>query len=119
MYNAAVTAASVTAAWTILGQPDLQQAGTRMQLLTDVAPDRDRWLSPTAPQVWARFSSPMLRTAHAVSLAPRMRQTDQLRYRIAAPGLAVPRPTPQPCSDGQPRPQPWPTWQVRLDRASA
>ncbi|WP_406415214.1 TniQ family protein [Streptomyces sp. NBC_00873] len=117
IYNAAVTAASVTAAWTVLRQTDLRQAGARMQLLTDVAADRDRWLSPTAPQSWARYSSPMLRTAHAASLAPRMRQTDQLRYRIAAPRPGSPSADTAAVRRRAAKTPAllWPTWQVRLD----
>ena len=82
--SAAATAAITTAAWSILGQDNVQGAAPRMRLLLDAAVERGNWISPTVSRVWARYASPWLQTVHVAAVGPTLRSVDQLRYRSAA-----------------------------------
>jgi hypothetical protein len=82
--TAAGTAALITAAWSILGQEDCQQAAPRMRLLLDAAAERGNFISPTVSRPWARYASPWLQTVHVAAVGPTLRSVDQLRYRSAA-----------------------------------
>ncbi|GAA3246223.1 hypothetical protein [Streptomyces labedae] len=82
--TAAGTAALITAAWSILGQDDCQQAAPRMRLLLDAAAERGNFISPTVSRPWARYASPWLHTVHVAGVGPTLRSVDQLRYRSAA-----------------------------------
>jgi hypothetical protein len=113
---------AVTAAFRILGQPDIQQAGIIMRELIEAPREEYRQLSATSIDDWGQGISPVLRGAYLAAAGPALRPSDQLRHRTTSR-------FPSPPEAGhshvrlRARKMPaalWPSWVVRLcppDRA--
>ena len=114
--RAASTAAAVTAAFRVLGQPDLQQAGIVMRELIEAIREEFWQVSTTSIDSWGRGITPVLRGAYVAALGPSLRPSDQLQHRTTSslPTLSTigraqvsrrARKTPATL---------WPAWAVRL-----
>lgn len=92
--TSAAVAAAASAALAVLGAPDIAEAGHRLHTL--VAGSRGRGLSVSASNVgWGRGVSRALIGVQLRALAPFLRPTDQLRYRLSS---ALPT---RPCASRQ------------------
>jgi TniQ len=78
--RAASTALAVTAAFRILRQPDIQQAGMVMRELVEAIREEFWQVSTTSIDSWGRGISPVLRGAYLAALGPSLRPSDQLRH---------------------------------------
>ena len=113
--RAASGAVAVTAAFRILGQPDIQRAGIVMRELIEAIREEFWQVSPTSIGSWGRGISPVLRGVYLAALGPFLRPSDQLRHRTTSSLPALPmarrtqidRPQKVPASF-------WPCWVVRL-----
>jgi TniQ len=113
--RAASTAVAVTAAFRVLGQPDIQRAGFVMRELIEAIREELWQVSATSISSWGRGISPVLRGVYLAALGPSLRPSDQLRHRTTASLPALPaarrtqisRPSKVPASL-------WPCWAVRL-----
>lgn len=114
--SAAATAATITAAWSILGRDDVQEAAPRMRLMLDAAVERGNWISPTVSRVWARYASPWLQTVRAAAVGPTLRSVDQLRYRSAAARPGSPSADAETVARRATKTPAvlWPRWEARL-----
>jgi len=80
----AVTAAvGVTAALTVLNEPDAASAGRSIDWLVRAARERVRTVCPTTIG-WSDRATPTLAGVQRASLGDSLKVSDQLRYRIAA-----------------------------------
>ncbi|WP_405814217.1 TniQ family protein [Streptomyces sp. NBC_01390] len=115
--SAGATAATVTAAWSILGQADVERAAPPMRLLLDAAVERGNFISPTVSRVWARYASPWLQTVHVAAVGPTLRSVDQLRYRSAAARPGSPSASAETVARRAAKTPAvlWPRWEARLD----
>lgn len=114
--RAASTALAATAAFRILSQPDVQQAGIDMRALIEAIREEFWQVSTTSIDSWGRGISPVLRGAYLAALGPSLRPTDQLRHRTTSslPTLPTARPAQ---INRRARTIPaalWPSWAVRL-----
>jgi hypothetical protein len=114
--RAASAAVAVTAAFRILGQPEIQQAGIFMRELVE-ATREDIWqISTTKNGSWRRGTSPVLRATYLAALGPSLRPSDQLRNRTIS-SLPAPPTTGRAQINRRARKIPamlWPSWAVRL-----
>ncbi len=113
--RAASTAAAVTAAFQVLGQPDIQRAGVVMRELIEAMREELWQVSTTSIGSWGRGISPVLRGVYLAALGPSLRPSDQLRHRTTSslPALPAPRHT----QISRPSKVPaslWPSWAIRL-----
>jgi hypothetical protein len=114
--RAASTALAATAAFRILSQPDVQQAGIVMRALIEAIREEFWQLSPTSIDSWGRGTSAVLRGAYLAALGPSLRPSDQLRHRITSSLPALPA-AGRAQVNRRARKIPatlWPSWAVRL-----
>jgi hypothetical protein len=88
--RAASAALAVTAAFRILGQPDIQQAGNVMRELIEGIREEFWQVSTTSIDSWGRGISPVLQGAYLAALGPSLRPSDQLRHRTTPSLPALP-----------------------------
>lgn len=114
--RAASTAAGVTAAFRILGEPAVQQAGAVMRELMETIREK-LWQPGTAGiDQWGHGITPVLRAVYLAAAGPSMRPSDQLRCRITASLPAPPKAGKAQISQ-RARKLPavlWPSWAVRI-----
>jgi hypothetical protein len=110
------TAAGVTAAFRVLGQPETQQAGRIMRELVEAIRE-DVWqVSATSIDSWGSGISPVLRGAYLAALGPSLRPSDQLRHRTTSSLPALPT-SGRVQVNRRARKMPaalWPAWTLRL-----
>jgi hypothetical protein len=114
--RAASTAASVTAAIRILGQPSIQSAGTVMRELTEAIREEFWQVSTTSISSWGRGISPVLEGTYLAALSLSLRPSDQLRHCTTSSLPAFPAGGRTPVNQ-RARKIPaslWPSWTVRL-----
>jgi hypothetical protein len=114
--RAASTALAATAAFRILSQPDVQQAGIVMRALIEAIREEFWQVSPTSIDSWGRGISPVLRGVYLAALAPSLRPSDQLRHRTTSSPPALPR-SGRVQGNRRARKIPaalWPSWAVRV-----
>jgi hypothetical protein len=78
------TAAAVTAAFRLLGQPDVPAAGNFMRELIDAIRHEVWQVSTTSITSWGRGVSPVLTGVYLAALGPSLRPSDQLRHRTTS-----------------------------------
>ena len=88
--RAASTAMAVTAAFRILSQPDIQQAGVVMRELVEAIREEVWQVSTTSIDGWGRGISPVLRGVYLAALGQSLRPSDQLRHRTTSSLPALP-----------------------------
>ncbi|WNI24931.1 TniQ family protein [Streptomyces sp. ITFR-16] len=111
--RAATAALTVSAALHILGQSDAHQAAT---VLRDLISDADGNIPLKVGLRWAH-TSPVFDAIHLATLAPRLKLTDQLRYRTPDPMPRRPGPSAATRIAERARKTPtqlWPAWSARL-----
>lgn len=114
--RAASAALAVTAAFRVLGQPGIQQAGIVMRELIEAIREEFWQVSPTSIDSWGRGISPVLRGAYLAALGPTLRPSDQLQHRTTS-SLPVLPTTGRARINRRARKVPaslWPSWAVRL-----
>ena len=82
--SAAVAAAGVTAAMTVLGEPGIPAAGAALRWLAERSRHRGETVSPTAITRWDRGTSAALAAVQLSALDPLLNLSDRLRYRTTA-----------------------------------
>jgi hypothetical protein len=114
--RAASAAAAVTAAFRILGQPDIQRAGIVMRELTEGIREEFWQVSTTSIDSWGRGISPVLRGTYVAALGPSLRPSDQLRHRTTSSLPALPTAGQAQVSRRARKVSAtlWPAWAVRL-----
>ena len=113
--RAATAAVAVTAAFRVLGQPDIQRAGIVLRELIEAIREEVWQVSPTSISSWGRGISPVLRGAYLAALGPFLRPGDQLRHRTTSSLPALPAARRTQISRAQKIPASiWPCWAVRL-----
>ncbi|WNI20028.1 TniQ family protein [Actinacidiphila sp. ITFR-21] len=115
--RAATAALAVSAALHILGHDDAHAAGAALRHLIS---DADGSMPLKVPHRW-RHTSPVFDAVHLATLAPRLKHSDQLRYRTA--DRFPRRPGPSASAQGAARApriptQLWPAWSARLSPSS-
>lgn len=114
--RAASTAAGAIAAFRILGEQAIRQAGAVMRELTEAIRDKI-WQPGTAGiDQWGHGITPVLRAAYLVAAGPSLRPSEQLRCRITA-SLPAPPQAGQAQIRQRARKLPavlWPSWAVRI-----
>ena len=114
--RAASTTLAATAAFRILSQPDVQQAGIVMRALIEAIREEFWQVSTTSIDSWGRGISPVLRGVYLAALAPSLRPSGQLRHRTTSSLPALPR-SGRVQANWRARKIPaalWPSWAVRL-----
>jgi TniQ/Bacterial regulatory helix-turn-helix protein, lysR family len=114
--RAASTAVAVTAAFRVLSQPGIQQAGIVMRELVDAIRGELWQVSATSIDSWGRGISPVFRGVYLAALGPSLRPSDQLRHRTTSNLPALPT-TGRAQVNRRARKIPaivWPSWAVRL-----
>jgi hypothetical protein len=116
--GAAGTAVGVIAACAVLPSPDVHRAAEALHPLI-VTPRGPRAVvtCPSTVDDWGRTTSDVLHAVALAALGPRLRPTDQLRYRTASPN---PRQPDTPTAELRAQKVPtllWPLWAVRLSPA--
>lgn len=114
--RAASAAAAVTAAFQVLDQPEIQQAGAVMRELVEAIRGEFWQVSTTSIDSWGRGISPVLRGMYLAALGPSLRPSDQLRHRTTSSLPALPAAGRAQVSR-RARKIPatlWPVWAVRL-----
>ncbi len=109
-------ALAVTAAFRILSQPDVQQAGIVMRELIEGIRKEFWQVSTTSVDSWGGGISSVLRGTYLAALGPSLRPSDQLRHRTTSSLPALPTAGRSRVS-GRARKVPatlWPAWAVRL-----
>jgi hypothetical protein len=114
--RAASAALAVTAAFRVLGQPDIQQAGIVMRDLVEAIREEFWQVSTTSIDSWGRGISPVLRGAYLAALGPSLRPSDQLRHRTTSslPTLPTVGHTQVNRRAHKVPTALWPSWAVRL-----
>jgi hypothetical protein len=114
--RAASTALAVTAAFRILRQPDIQQAGIVMRELVEAIREEFWQVSTTSIDSWGRGISPVVRGAYLAALGPSLRPSDQLRHRTTSslPMLPTAGRTQVNRRARKVAAALWPSWAVRL-----
>jgi hypothetical protein len=82
--GATSAALALTAAFRVLGQPDIQQAGIVMRDLVEAIRGEFWQISTTSIDSWGRGISPVLKGAYLAALGPSLRPSDQLRHRTTS-----------------------------------
>ena len=114
--RAASAAVAVTAAFRVLGQPDIQRAGIVMRELVEAIREEFWQVSTTSIDSWGRGISPVLRGVYLAALGPSLRPSDQLRHRTTSSLPALPA-AGRAQINRRARKIPaslWPSWAVRL-----
>ena len=114
--RAASAAVAVTAAFRVLGQQDIEQAGIVMRELVEAMREKLWQVSTTSIDSWGRGTSPVLSGAYLAALGPSLRPSDQLRHRTTSSLPALPA-TGLAQVNRRARKIPatlWPSWAVRL-----
>jgi hypothetical protein len=89
--SAAVAAAGVVAAFTVLLGVDVHDAAGRLHpLITTPRGPRGVVVCPSTVDDWGRTASDVLRAVQIAALGPRLRPTDHLRYRTMSPSPRQP-----------------------------
>ncbi|SCD42287.1 TniQ family protein [Streptomyces sp. OspMP-M43] len=114
--RAADAAVAVTMALGILGKPGIHLAGEAMRGLLDEVREELTQISATSIDDWGRGISPVLQSVHLAALAPSLRPSEYLRYRITT---ETPRRPARTTRDIEQRARKiptmfWPSWTVRL-----
>ncbi|MCH9733545.1 MAG: TniQ family protein [Actinomycetia bacterium] len=113
--HAVIAAAGITAAMEILTARDCGDAGHRLRWLVDSG--RANGLAVTASNIgWGRRTTPVLTAAQLNALAPRLKPSEQLRYRIGAVRPNRPAGTAASIADLAAKLPAalWPSWALRL-----
>jgi len=114
--TATSTAAGLTTACDVLLAADVPAAAALGWLINAPRP-RGRIPSPSTVDDWGRDTSPVLRAVQLAAFGPRLRPTDQLRYRIASPAPGEPTVTTAAAARQRAARIPtlfWLSWTVRL-----
>ena len=114
--RAASVAVAVTAAFRVLGQPEIQRAGIVMRELVEAIREELWQVSTTSIGSWGRGISPVLRGVYLAALGPSLRPSDQLRHRTTSSLPALPT-AGRAQINRRARKIPaslWPSWAVRL-----
>lgn len=82
--RAASVAVAVTAAFRVLGQPEIQRARIVMRELVEAIREELWQVSTTSIGSWGRGISPVLRGVYLAALAPSLRPSDRLRHRTTS-----------------------------------
>ncbi len=113
---AADTAIAVTGALGILQQSGIHPAGEALRDLLKVVREELTQVSATSIDGWGQGISPVLQSVHLAALAPTLRPSEHVRYRIPAP---TPRRPTLTVKDIEQRSRKipsmfWPAWTARL-----
>ncbi|TWV28841.1 LysR family transcriptional regulator [Streptomyces albidoflavus] len=114
--RAADTAVAVTMALSILEQPGIHPAGEALRSLLEAVREELTQISVTSIDNWGRGISPVLQSVHLAALAPSLRPSEYVRYRITTETPHRPTRTTQDVEQ-RARKIPttfWPSWTVRL-----
>ncbi|MGW6819649.1 helix-turn-helix domain-containing protein [Streptomyces sp. NPDC055005] len=114
--RAADTAVAVTMALGILEQPGIQPAGEALRGLLEAVREELTQISVTSIDSWGRGISPVLQSVHLAALAPSLRPSEYIRYRVATETPHRPARTTRDIEQ-RARKIPtmfWPPWTVRL-----
>ncbi|MFJ3938449.1 LysR family transcriptional regulator [Streptomyces parvus] len=114
--RAADTAVAVTVALGILEQPGIQPAGEALRGLLEAVREELAQISATSIDSWGRGISPVLQSVHLAALAPSLRPSEYVRYRVATEAPRRPARTTRDIEQ-RARKVPtmfWPPWTVRL-----
>lgn len=114
--RAADTAVAVTMALSILEQPGIHPAGEALRSLLAAVSEEFTQISATSIDSWGRGISPVLQSVHLAALAPSLRPSDFVRYRITT---ETPRRPTRTTRDIEQRARKiptmfWPPWTIRL-----
>ncbi|WP_432064138.1 helix-turn-helix domain-containing protein [Streptomyces sp. C10-9-1] len=114
--RAADTAVAVTMALGILDQPGIHPAGEALRGLLDEVREELTQISATSIDSWGRGISPVLQSVHLAALAPSLRPSEYVRYRVAT---ETPRRPARTTRDIEQRARKiptmfWPSWTVRF-----
>jgi hypothetical protein len=88
--SAAVAAAGVTAAMTVLGEPGISAAGAALRWLVERSRHRGETVSPAAITSWGRGTSAALTAVQLSAVDPLLSPSDQLRYRTTGGNPRLP-----------------------------
>ncbi|MEU6943986.1 LysR family transcriptional regulator [Streptomyces sp. NPDC046316] len=110
------TAVAVTMALGILEQPGIHPAGEALRGLLEAVREELTQISATSIDSWGRGISPVLQSVHLAALAPSLRPSECLRYRITT---ETPRRPTRTARDIEQRARKirtmfWPPWTIRL-----
>ncbi|WP_256340963.1 LysR family transcriptional regulator [Streptomyces sp. S-2] len=114
--RAADTAVAVTMALSILEQPGIHPAGEALRGLLEAVREELTQISATSIDSWGRGISPVLQSVHLAALAPSLRPSEYVRYRITTETPRRPTRTTQDIEQ-RARAIPtmfWPPWTIRL-----
>ncbi|MFF2896270.1 LysR family transcriptional regulator [Streptomyces sp. NPDC057966] len=114
--RAADTAVAVTMALGILEQPGIHPAGEALRGLLEAVREELTQISATSIDGWGRGISPVLQSVHLAALAPSLRPSEYVRYRITTETPCRPTRTTRDIEQ-RARKIPtmfWPSWTVRL-----
>jgi hypothetical protein len=114
--RAASAALAVTAAFRVLSQSGIQQAGAVMRELVEAIREEFWQVSSTSIDSWGRGISPVLRGAYLAALGRNLRPSDQLQHRTTS-SLPAPPAAGRAQVSRRARKVPsslWPYWAVRL-----
>ncbi|MGW3657403.1 TniQ family protein [Streptomyces sp. NPDC005151] len=114
--RAADTAVAVTTALSILEQPGIHPAGEALRSLLEAVREELTQISATSIDSWGRGISPVLQSVHLAALAPSLRPSEYVRYRIMT---ETPRRPTRTTRDIEQRARKiptmfWPPWTIRL-----
>ncbi|MFF5252394.1 hypothetical protein ACFY4K_10130 [Streptomyces leeuwenhoekii] len=114
--RAADTAVAVTMALSILEQPGIHPAGEALRSLLEAVREELTQISATSIDSWGRGISPVLQSVHLAALAPSLRPSEYVRYRIMT---ETPRRPTRTTRDIEQRARKiptmfWPPWTIRL-----
>jgi molybdenum-dependent DNA-binding transcriptional regulator ModE len=115
--TAASAAVGLTTACGVLLAADLHAAAAALGWLITAPRPKGRIPSPSTVDDWGRGISPVLRGVQLAALGPRLRPTDQLRYRTASPAPREPSITTAAAAQRRAAVIPtlfWLSWTVRL-----
>ncbi|WP_326611417.1 TniQ family protein [Streptomyces scopuliridis] len=109
-------AVAVTMALGILEQPGIHEAGEALRDLLEAVREELTQISATSIDDWGQGISPVLQSVHLAALAPSLRPSEHLRYRITT---EIPRRPARTTQDIEQRARKvptmfWPSWTVRL-----
>ncbi|HUY44999.1 MAG TPA: TniQ family protein [Streptosporangiaceae bacterium] len=82
---APIAALGLTAACRVLAADSASQAADEIGWLIGKPRPGGRAVSPSTVSDWGRTTSPVMHSVQLAAIGPRMRPTDQLRYRTASP----------------------------------
>ncbi|MEV7865361.1 TniQ family protein [Streptomyces sp. NPDC088124] len=114
--RAADTAVAVTMALGILEQPGIHSAGEALRVLLEAVREELTQISATSIDDWGQGISPVLQSVHLAALAPSLRPSEHLRYRMTT---ETPRRPARTTRDIEERARKipttfWQSWTVRL-----